>query len=119
MKNALFFDLDGTLLDTLGDIRRAINEALLECGYSYSFSKQECHYLVGDGADALVHRALKDNDTPEAFLALKMLLGAADQIIQNGTHNFLALPGSHGLMQTSDGVDQHLVIIVDILIAYA
>jgi len=71
MKNALFFDLDGTLLDTLTDIRRAINEALAECGYPYSFSKQECHYLVGDGADALVHRALKDSDTPEAFLALK------------------------------------------------
>lgn len=71
MKTALFFDLDGTLLDTLTDIRIAINEALALCGYSYSFSKQECHYLVGDGADTLVHRALKENDAPEAFVKLK------------------------------------------------
>jgi phosphoglycolate phosphatase len=82
MKQALFFDLDGTLLDTLTDIRLAINEALKRCGYAYAFSKQECHSLIGNGAEALVHRALKDNDTPEAFQALKaayMPLYAAKQ----------------------------------------
>jgi len=68
---ALFFDLDGTLLDTLSDIRLAINEALQECGYDYAFSKQECRSLIGNGADILVHRALKDHDTPEAFAQLK------------------------------------------------
>ena len=34
----LFFDLDGTLLDTIHDIQRAINQALKDCGYSYSFT---------------------------------------------------------------------------------
>jgi phosphoglycolate phosphatase len=71
MFQALFFDLDGTLLDTLTDIRQAINEALASCGYPYSFSKQECHSLIGNGADTLVHRALKDNDSPAAFEKLK------------------------------------------------
>jgi len=72
MYKALIFDLDGTLLDTLGDIRSAINGALKECGYSYEFSLKEAQSLIGDGADALVKRALKDKgDDPEAFLKLK------------------------------------------------
>ena len=71
MYQALFFDLDGTLLDTLTDIRLALNEALKACGYSYAFSKQECRSLIGNGADALIHKALKENDSPLAFEQLK------------------------------------------------
>jgi phosphoglycolate phosphatase len=82
MVEALIFDLDGTLLDTLTDIRLAVNEALKECGFSYAFSKADCHSLIGNGADVLVHKALKDQDTPDAFLRLKkayMPLYAAKQ----------------------------------------
>jgi phosphoglycolate phosphatase len=71
MYQALFFDLDGTLLDTLTDIRAALNEALLQSGFSFTYSKQECHYLIGNGADYLVHKALKDQDTPANFAKLK------------------------------------------------
>jgi phosphoglycolate phosphatase len=71
MYKALFFDLDGTLLDTLTDIRRAINEALAECGFKLSYSKQECHALIGNGADYLVHKALGEFDTPENYAKLK------------------------------------------------
>ena len=65
------FDLDGTLLDTIEGIRAAINEALRQCGYDYGFDKEETKTLIGDGADALVHRALKEEDTPEHFQTLK------------------------------------------------
>ncbi len=71
MKKALIFDLDGTLLDTITDIRRAINDALKACGFSFSYSKQECHSLVGDGADTLVHRALGEYDNETNFARLK------------------------------------------------
>ena len=68
----LIFDLDGTLLDTLPDITRAINDALHNEGYSYSFSLQEAKSLIGGGADRLVKKALKDKgDDPARFLALK------------------------------------------------
>ena len=60
MRN-LIFDLDGTLLNTIVDINAAINEALRRCGYDYSFSVPDTRYLIGDGADALVRRALKEN----------------------------------------------------------
>ena len=82
MVEALIFDLDGTLLDTLTDIRLAVNEALKECGFAYAFSKADCHALIGNGADVLVHKALKDQDTPENFIRLKkayMPLYAAKQ----------------------------------------
>lgn len=59
------------MLDTLTDIRLAINDALKAAGFSISFTKKECHSLIGNGADALIHRALKEFDTPENFERLK------------------------------------------------
>ena len=72
MYETFIFDLDGTLLQTLPDIRLAINEALKRCGYPYSFSLKDARALIGNGADMLVKRALKEKgDDPEAFAELK------------------------------------------------
>ena len=72
MYQALIFDLDGTLLDTITDITIAINEALQKCGYSYSYDRESTKTLIGDGADILVHRALREKDGDvDAFNALK------------------------------------------------
>ncbi len=71
MKTSLIFDLDGTLLDTLTDIRAALNEALAQSGFPWRFSQKECRSLIGNGADALIHRALKESDAPDAFARLK------------------------------------------------
>ena len=74
MIKALIFDLDGTLLHTLPDIRSAINQALKECGYDYSFSLKDCTHLIGDGTDNLVRRALKEKRGDiDAFSELKAL----------------------------------------------
>ncbi len=68
----LIFDLDGTLLNTLPDITRAINDALKAEGYGYSFSLEEAKSLIGGGAERLVRKALKDKgDDPVAFASLK------------------------------------------------
>ena len=70
----LIFDLDGTLLDTLPDITRAINDALRKDGYAYSFTLEEAKSLIGGGADRLVKRALKDKgDDPACFASLKQV----------------------------------------------
>ncbi len=72
MYKAIIFDLDGTLLDTLPDIKDAINQALLECGYEYSFTLKESTHLIGDGTDNLIRRALKENSGDmDAFSELK------------------------------------------------
>lgn len=60
MKNikAIIFDLDGTLLNTINDITKALNYALSKNGYDV-VTVDEAKYLVGNGAKMLIERALK------------------------------------------------------------
>jgi phosphoglycolate phosphatase len=53
----LVFDLDGTLVDSVPDLRAALNEMLRERGRR-PLSSPEVRRMVGDGAPALVARAL-------------------------------------------------------------
>ena len=55
---ALFFDTDGTLLDTLQDILSAVNYALKECGYTKQYEYEEGKKLIGGGAYKLAERAI-------------------------------------------------------------
>ncbi len=57
MIKAVIFDLDGTLLDTLPDIRAHLNAALAQFGCP-AVSSEEVRRFVGDGAKKLVERAL-------------------------------------------------------------
>ena len=69
---SLFFDLDGTLLDTIEDIAFAINEALRQTGFPGHFDRDSAKALIGDGADMLVRRALKEKgEDLQAFRTLK------------------------------------------------
>lgn len=54
---AIFFDLDGTLLDTLDDLAAAVNHALTAYGYPPR-TREEVRAFIGDGVSLLVHRAL-------------------------------------------------------------
>jgi len=71
MVKNIIFDLDGTLIDSLTDIRAALNESLKACSLPLSYSKSEVRGFIGDGADALLHKALGDLDSPSAFDCLK------------------------------------------------
>ena len=55
---AVIFDLDGTLLDTLSDIKDSLNAMLVKFGFEIA-SDDEVKNYVGDGARNLVRRALK------------------------------------------------------------
>lgn len=58
---ALIFDLDGTLLDTLADIANATNAALEGLGFP-KHPTDAYRYFLGEGMDWLVRRSLpKDN----------------------------------------------------------
>ncbi len=57
MIKAIFFDLDGTLLDTLPDICACVNEVLAAHGHPPVTQEQTRDY-VGDGARQLIERAL-------------------------------------------------------------
>lgn len=60
---AAIFDLDGTLLDTLGDLRDSVNAALLRSGLPRR-NTDEIRAFVGNGLRRLIERAVPKN-TPE------------------------------------------------------
>ena len=72
MKIGLLFDLDGTLLDTLGDLRNSVNVALASFGYPQR-TLAEIRSFVGTGARNLCRLSMpegKDN-TDEVLAAFQ------------------------------------------------
>ena len=57
MKSAVIFDLDGTLLNTLGDLASSVNFALRECGYPERTVDEVCSF-IGNGVVVLIHRSV-------------------------------------------------------------
>jgi phosphoglycolate phosphatase len=71
----LVFDLDGTLVDSVMDLRAALNEMLRERGHR-ALSPVEVKHMIGDGVPTLVARALAASgaDPAEASMALPRFL---------------------------------------------
>ena len=65
----VIFDLDGTLLDTIDDLKEAVNHAMGLRGFP-TFSRNEVMAMVGHGARNLMRKALpdghKDDDRVDA-----------------------------------------------------
>ncbi len=64
MKTGILFDLDGTLLDTLGDLLDATNYALTACGYPER-TLPELRSFVGNGAENQIRLSLPEGASPE------------------------------------------------------
>ena len=62
------FDLDGTLIDSLGDIGDAVNEVLVRLGLP-THPRDTYRYLVGDGLEILVRRALPPESLEDTDVA--------------------------------------------------
>ena len=70
MKKAVLFDLDGTLLNTLGDLTGAVNHALTCHGFPVR-TETEVRSFIGDGVKELIARACPsgtDGETRAAVL---------------------------------------------------
>ena len=68
MKTAILFDLDGTLLDTLGDLHAATNHVLTQFGYPCRSIREVCRF-VGNGAAQLIRLAVPEGADWEPVLA--------------------------------------------------
>ncbi len=65
---AVLFDLDGTLLDTVADIHKTLNECLLKFGFP-AITLEQTKSFVGDGAEMLVKRATSQGERWEECYA--------------------------------------------------
>lgn len=59
MYQAVIFDLDGTLLNTIGDLAAAGNFTLNQMGFA-GHTVEEYKYMVGNGIPMLLHRMLPE-----------------------------------------------------------
>lgn len=70
---AFIFDLDGTLVDALPDIRANVNRALESLGYDFQLSLEQTQPHVGGGAQKLaasvLGKAMDDPDTMALYYA--------------------------------------------------
>ena len=61
MKKLIIFDLDGTLIDTLDDLKNSVNYAIEKYGYPLR-TKEEIRKAIGNGVAVLVARSIPDGD---------------------------------------------------------
>lgn len=84
MVEAVIFDLDGTLLDTLGDLRDSVNATLEKFGYPPCTTGQVRQY-VGNGVAQLMALALpggrENPDFPAALDAFRDYYAAHSQVL--------------------------------------
>lgn len=66
MKQTFIFDLDGTLLDTLGDLAASVNYALQRCDMP-QHSIDDVRRFVGNGVRLLMERAVPDGAANPRF----------------------------------------------------
>lgn len=64
---AVLFDMDGTLLDTLEDLRDSTNHVLRQMGYPER-SLEEMRRFVGNGAEKQIHRAVPEGTSEEKIM---------------------------------------------------
>lgn len=64
MKKLIVFDLDGTLVDSIGDIADAVNRSLAQLGIM-PHPKVSYYKMVGDGMEMLCRRALGNENAAQ------------------------------------------------------
>jgi phosphoglycolate phosphatase len=98
---AVIFDLDGTLLDTLTDIADAANRALITRGFP-PHERSAYRWFIGDGSAVLVTRAL-----PETQRSAETVQACLKGFIDDYNHNW------HRATQPYDGLWDLLGTLLD------
>jgi phosphoglycolate phosphatase len=70
--NAVLFDLDGTLLDTIGDLADSMNSVLSNLSLP-SHDEETYKYFVGEGMENLVRRAIPESERSDPAMVARCL----------------------------------------------
>jgi phosphoglycolate phosphatase len=95
------FDLDGTLIDSIGDLVVAVNQLLVERG-GCLLRHDDVSAMVGEGAQLLIARAFEASgirDDPR--LAIPRFLEIYDAVLPGNTRPY---PGVPEMLQALEGV---------------
>ncbi len=95
MKRLCVFDLDGTLVDSIGDIADAMNRSLRKMG-KMVHSTKDYYQMVGDGVELLCRRALLFSSEEEAEILLRLY---REDYIKNCCKKTVPYPGVFSLLQ--------------------
>lgn len=82
--SAVIFDLDGTLLNTIDDLRNSLNEVLSAHGYK-NITVDDAKHFLGNGASVFVGKSLPQGTNDDEF---KRIL---DEFVDNYKDNCLNL----------------------------
>jgi phosphoglycolate phosphatase len=93
---AVMFDLDGTLLNTLGDVASATNRMLSKRNYP-THPVESFRFFLGDGAKMLVIRSLPEDQRDEATIR-SALAEFVEDYDQNCTKDTFPYPGIPDLL---------------------
>lgn len=101
MMKAILFDLDGTLLDTIADIRESLNGMLRAFSYP-ELSLEQTRACIGDGARKLVERALPSGaeDVEACYRDFRKRYVASENLLTkpfDGAAEFLAYAKVQGV----------------------
>ena len=96
--NAVIFDLDGTLLDTLQDLFNTLNSVLSRHSYP-THTLDECRFLVGHGMRDLVRKGIPEGARNEETIDL-LLKDLMAEYANNWKINSRPYPGIARLLDT-------------------
>lgn len=88
--DTILFDLDGTLLDTLGDLCAAVNHGLLSQGYAPA-TRDEVRQRIGNGSERLISLCLPGGREDIGFRAV--FDSYYEYYLAHGSEETLPYPG--------------------------
>jgi len=97
--DAVLFDLDGTLVDSVPDLQDALNRLLMSM-QRRTLSLEEVTRMVGDGAPTLIERSLAATGAPPSPQALPDLIHRFLKLYKSGaSHRSKLYPDSVALLE--------------------
>ena len=106
---AVLFDLDGTLLDTVQDLADSVNTVLRRFGFP-EHGTESYKYFVGDGVEQLARRALPENRRDEATLT-KCINAIREEYSRRWANNTRPYEGIPKLLDTLTARNARMAIL--------